>query len=461
MLCASSFRPFVSLRRCRVERKGGRIPNMKKETLHSWVILLCSYFAVLSGAQAVSPAPDGCYPNFTTAEGCNALAGLGSGVGNTGLGWYSLFSAADANNNTGIGAGALALASTGADSNTAVGTAAMLLNTSGPGNTAVGANALLFNDNGSGNNAVGAFALYNNVGGTGNNAIGVNALLQNHIGAFNTAVGQDALEGNDASGQGLGAFNTAVGSGALSANSDGDSNTAVGAGALRFNTTGSSNTAIGFQTLANFVSGLNNVAVGESAGSLLTAGDFNIYINNAGVGNESHTIRIGTPGLDGPTFIAGIHGAIASGGAAVFVSADGQLGTSTSSERFKEDIRPMDKASEAILALQPVTFRYKQKLDPRGIPQFGLVAEQVEKINPDLIARDQEGKPYTVRYEAVNAMLLNEFLKEHRKVEQMQKQIDALTAGLQRVSAQLEVSKPVPRKVVNNSTADRMAEHWK
>src|SRR4030095_10706884 len=140
-------------------------------------------------------------------------------------------------------------------------------------------------------------------------------------------------------------------------------------------------------------------------------------IGNLGRAHESNTIRIGRTADQTATFIAGISGATVPAGVAVIVGADGHLGTTTSSARFKEAIKPMDKASEAILALEPVTFRYKHDLDPDGIPQFGLVAEQVEKVNPDLVARDDQGKPCTVRYEAVNAMLLNEFLKEHRKVE--------------------------------------------
>jgi hypothetical protein len=145
------------------------------------------------------------------------------------------------------------------------------------------------------------------------------------------------------------------------------------------------------------------------------------------------------------------------GGVGVIIDSSGHLGTVVSSKRFKDEVKPMDKASEAILALKPVTFRYKHELDPERIPQFGLVAEEVEKINPDLVARDKEGKPYTVRYEAVNAMLLNEFLKEHRKVQQLeanaarqQKQIETLTAGLQKVSALLELSKSAPQAVLNN-----------
>src|SRR5204863_6922557 len=144
---------------------------------------------------------------------------------------------------------------------------------------------------------------------------------------------------------------------------------------------------------------------------------------NNGVAGESKTIRIGKSGKQTNTFIAGISGATVPTGVAVIVDASGHLGTTTSSARFKDAIKPMDKASEAILALKPVTFRYGHELDPDGIPQFGLVAEEVEKVNPDLVARDDKGKPYTVRYEAVNAMLLNEFLKERRKNEQQEAKI--------------------------------------
>ena len=192
--------------------------------------------------------------------------------------------------------------------------------------------------------------------------------------------------------------------------------------------------------------------------------DYNIAIGNRGVPGEAHTIRIGTTGTQTDAYIAGITGTTVPTGVPVIVDADGHLGTTTSSARFKEAIKPMDKASETILALKPVTFRYKHDLDPAGIPQFGLVAEEVAKVNPDLVARDEQGKPYTVRYEAVNAMLLNEFLKEHRKgqeqdrkieeqgsmIAQQQKQIEALTAGLQKVSAQLELSKSAIRTVVGN-----------
>jgi len=261
--------------------------------------------------------------------------------------------------------------------------------------------------------------------------------------------------------------NTATGDYALFNLTTGTRNTAIGFWALNTNTTGSKNTAIGFFALQDNTTGKNNIAFGDSAG-VFTLGDNNIHIGNVGA-EESDTIRIGTVAGHGirefqsNTYIAGISGVTIAGGVPVVIDAAGHLGSTTSSERFKDEIKPMDKASEAILALKPVTFHYKKELDPDGIPQFGLVAEEVQKVNPDLVVRDAEGKVNTVRYEAVNAMLLNEFLKEHRKNEEQgrdiqeqkatiarqQKQIDALNAGLQKVSAQLEASRPA-RQVVNN-----------
>jgi hypothetical protein len=191
--------------------------------------------------------------------------------------------------------------------------------------------------------------------------------------------------------------------------------------------------------------------LGFQAGLNLRNGSNNIYIGNAGgTSSESATIRIGTTDVQNATFIAGINGVTVPNGVGVIVGIDGKLGTVVSSERFKDAIKPMDKASEVILALQPVTFRYKKELDPDGTPQFGLVAEEVEKVNPDLVARDDHGKPYTVRYEAVNAMLLNEFLKEHRTVQELKKEIAALTATVQKMSAQVEMSRPAPQTVVSN-----------
>src|SRR5262249_52899951 len=174
----------------------------------------------------------------------------------------------------------------------------------------------------------------------------------------------------------------------------------------------------------------DNIALGHSAGTNLSRSEsFNIDIGNHGVEGDSRVVRIGDA-HQVRTFIAGVFGSAATGGAAVHVNAAGQLGTAPSSERFKDDIKGMGKASEAIFALKPVTFRYKKELDPKGTKQFGLVAEDVEKVDRDLVVRDSEGKPYTVRYGAVNAMLLNEFLKEHREVGALESGVAQLTTRL-------------------------------
>jgi hypothetical protein len=359
------------------------------------------------------------------------------------------------NLNTFLGEDALTNDTTG-HQNTAMGYKALYSNTLGSQNTAIGAYSLFTAPVGNSNTAIGNAALFNDTFGVNNVAIGASALYYNTTGYQNTATGTLALRTNT-----TGYNNTANGYFALQSNTAGNSNAATGFFALVNNSTGNNNTADGFNALYGNTTGNNNIALGFQAGQNLTTGDNNIDIGNVGVANESGIIRIGTTGTQTATFIAGIRGVPISGGTEVGVNSSGQLGVRASSARYKDAIKPMDKASEAILALKPVTFRYKHKLDPKGIPQFGLVAEDVEKVNPDLVARDDEGKPYTVRYEAVNAMLLNEFLKEHAKVEQLkkdfeskfleqQKQIETLTAGLQKVSAQLELNKAAPQTVKNN-----------
>ena len=420
--------------------------QLKKSIDHSilrraFLLLALALACVLPAARAVTPAPDGGYSNNNTAEGTDALFSLTSGSYNTANGAMALHSLTSGNYNTGIGAGAL------------------FSNTTGTSNTANGAAALASNTTGGGNTADGSGALAHNTSGNGNTANGTGALGFNTIGSQNTANGDGALFKNT-----NGGFNTANGDAALYNNTTGARNTANGDAALQSNTTGGNNTAEGFQAIFHNTTGSSNIAVGSTAGTNLTTGSNNIDIGNKGVAAEANTIRIGTVGTQTKAFIAGIHGATASGGAAVFVNASGELGTLTSSARFKDEIKPMDKASEAVLALKPVTFRYKREFDPDAIPQFGLVAEQVQKVNPDLVVRDGQGKPYTVRYEAVNAMLLNEFLKEHRKVQQLeanaleqQKEIEALAATvkqqasqIQKVSAKIELSKAAPQTVVNN-----------
>ena len=350
--------------------------------------LLLACLELSPEAQAVMPPPDGGYPGSNTAEGQNALLSRTTGTFNTAIGFFSLRALTTASFCTGLGAGTL-LANT-AGENTATGAGALLSNTTGSGNTADGAFALLSNATGFRNAATARFVLFNNI-----------------TGSFNTAHGVDALYSN----------------------TSGEANTANGLSALAFNTTGAF-----------------NIALGTSAGQNLTTGDRNIDIGNLGVANEGNTIRIGTTDEQSATYIAGIAGqTVGAGGSTCYVDNDGKLGVFLSARRFKTDIADMATASEAILALRPVTFHYKPELDKTGIPQFGLVAEQVEAINPDLVTRDKEGKVSTVRYEAVNAMLLNEFLKEHCKNQQqeatiarLEKQIEVLAEGLQKVNAELE-----------------------
>jgi len=430
------------------------------------IIFTLGSFAICQSVHAVVPPPDGGYPNFTTAEGTNALKNLTAGAGNTAVGWYSLFSDTSGGFNTALGAGTLLF--NNADANTAVGTAALLLNTSGEHNTAIGTSALLNNTIGYSNTAIGSAALSSNTEGRYNTAIGETALLDNTTGQLNTAIAAGALNRNT-----TGVNNTAVGYAALLSNTTGDTNTAVGSfalasndtgvfntaigyqallintgiantasgyGALVNNTTGTTNTATGYLALYNNTTGNDNAALGYNAGAGLTTGAGNVCIGAgvAGVAGESNTTRIrniwGSPG----------------GTQAVYVDADGRLGANTSSRRFKEEIKPMDKASEVIYSLKPVSFRYKSEIERTRPLSFGLIAEDVEQVNADLVLRGKDGQVSTVRYEAVNAMLLNEFLKARQQIDAQQKQIETLTAGLQKASAQLELNSAAPQTASNN-----------
>ena len=381
-------------------------------------ILLTLLSLPLAGhkSQAVSPPPDGGYSGNNTAEGQDALLSLTTGVNNTAVGWFSLKSNRNGQLNTAVGAGTL-FSAVGPSRNTAIGGAALFSDTNGFSNTAVG-----------------ALALWSNTTGNLNTAIGDNALFSNTVGFQNTAVGGLVLVNNDT----------------------GNANVAIGSLALYSNFTGGGNTAVGEQALFDNQSGILNIALGFAAGTR-TTGDNNIVIGDIGVAGESHTIRIGGDGFGGgpqtAAFIAGISGTAVVGDAVV-VDGNGQLGTVASSARFKKNIKPMDKTSEAILGLKPVSFQYRS--DSKETPQFGLIAEEVAKVNPDLVVRNRNDEIYSVRYEAVNAMLLNEFLKEHSTVQELKTEIAALTttvkeqaAQIQKVSAQLEASKPAPQ-VVNN-----------
>ena len=482
--------------------------TLMKITYFATAVLAFACLAFSPWAKAVSPPPDGGYPGFNTAEGQNALLSLDTSTGfaNTALGSLSLQSTVDASFNTGVGAGALSLNT--ANENTAVGAAALLLNTTGEQNTAVGVDALLNNTAGEANTAIGdsallsnttgaentangAFALLSNTAGNDNTADGLSALQSNTVGFGNTATGASALFSNTEGGRNTangeatlffnttGDENTASGALALTRNTTGSDNTANGTSALFHNTTGGANTGVGNSALINITTGSSNTALGDLAGFNLTTGDNDIDIgfNVEGVGGESNTIRIGNTDIT-DTFIKGISGTTVASGATVLVAANGHLGTVTSSSRFKEEIKPMDKASEALFSLKPVTFRYKKEIDPAGTQQFGLMAEDVEKISPDLVVRDENGVVNTVRYDQVNAMLLNEFLKEHRKVQrqsgmlenqarkirdqettiaELKKEMETVVVMLreqesqiQGVSAQIEMSKPATSVVLNN-----------
>jgi hypothetical protein len=365
------------------------------------IIFSLAGFAFLPNSQGVSPPPDGAYAGGNTAEGHLALASLNTSAGlyNTAVGVYSLLSITDGDFCTALGAGTL-FANT-ANENTATGAGALLSSTTGGGNTANGAFALFLNTTGSFNTASGDSALFNNSTGTENTAVGISALFSNASGSSNTAVGIDAL------------LNNTIGS--------------------------------------------SNIAIGSGAGGSITTANHVICIGPAVGENVNNTTWIGN--VFGTTTVSGTT-------QPVIVSETGQLGTISSSRRFKKQIKPMDQASESILALKPVTFNYKT--DKTNTPQFGLVAEDVAAVNPDLVVRDENGEIYSVRYEAVNAMLLNEFLKEHRKVSQLEatltqqqtsfqskvaeqeKEIEALRSGLQKVSAQIEMTKAASKVVVRN-----------
>ena len=317
-----------------------------------------------------------------------------------------------------------------------------------------------------GNTAEGQNALFSLTSGGYNTAVGFFSLRSDTASSFNTAVGAGTLLANTADN------NTATGVGALLSNSTGEASTANGVFALISNTTGIENTAVGYKALYSNSTGAKNIALGWLAGQDLTTGDYNIDIGNFGVAGESGAVRIGTTGVHTTTYLAGIAGqTVGAGGSTCYVDNDGKLGVFLSARRFKTDIADMRNASEALLALRPVTFHYKPELDKTCIPQFGLVAEEVAEVNPDLVTHDAKGELSTVRYEAINAMLLNEFLKEHRTVQeqkamisqlksmverqeatnaQQQEQIKALAAGLQKVSAQLEANRPAAQTVLNN-----------
>jgi hypothetical protein len=416
----------------RNNRMNTLILQFKKITPLCFIVFALGCVTFLPETQAVEPrAPDIALAGGNTADGQGALQGLTTGEFNSAFGIFSLLSNGAADFNTGVGAGALI-------SNTA------------NENTATGAGALLSNTTGSGNAADGAFALFSNSTGNNNTAIGDRALMTNTTGFENTAVGSFALNANTD-----GTGHTAVGNNALASLTTGSNafsaNTAVGSGALSVDTFGNGNTAVGYNALGDNRTGDHNTALGNKAGLAQTTGNGNVYIG-AGV--------VGVAGESNNTYIANINTTNVSGAGTDTVTVNlttGLLGHLTSSRRYKEEIKPMNSASEALYRLKPVTYRYKKEIDRTQSPAFGLIAEDVAEVNPNLVACNSHGEPEGVHYEMVDAMLLNEFLKEHKTVQEqgatiacLQKQIEVLTAGLQKMSVRLEAKKPASQLAENN-----------
>jgi Chaperone of endosialidase len=438
--------------------------------------LRCGFFtmAIALAWFALSPplkaqdCPSTCPGGGNTGVGAGALDSVNPLIAfnNTAMGLNALTDDTTGGFNVAIGSFALAHNTTG-QQNMAIGEEA-LANSNGNFNLAIGFRVGFMNTTGSRLTGIGAAALRNNTTASDNTAIGSNALRENTISEANVAVGDSALTNYNGLDAGIDGFNTALGSIALTALTDGFQNTAVGRRALQVLTTGNNNTAVGWR-----------------AGNILTTGNGNTFLGFLAGSNEgpdvSNVICVGESGdtnggeqADNRCYIGQIFG-ITTGnvGSPVLIDFDGQLGTISSSRRFKKDIKPMDQASEAILALKPVTFHYKDRRDGKKAqetPEFGLIAEDVAEVNPDLVVNDKNGEIYSVRYEVVNVMLLNEFLKEHKKVEEQQasiadlkstvalqqKGMEVLTAQLkeqaaqiQKVSAQLEASKPAPKVVAN------------
>jgi len=366
------------------------------------IALVFACFAHLPIAQAVVPPPDGGYPNFNTAEGDKALFTLTTGVANTAVGWYSLFSDTDGSFNTAVGVGSL-LFNTGAQTG------------AGSYNTGNGAGALLFNTDGRWNTGTGAAALLDNVGGS---------------------------------------YNVADGATALQSNSTGSYNTAIGAGALNLNTTSNDNTAVGSGALGTS-SGGNNTAVGRQAGLAAGEGSNNVYLGSDMVGVADELNH---------TYIRNINTTSVSGVGTDIVTVNlttGLLGHATSSRRYKHDINAMKNSSAELYQLKPVTFRYNEEIDHSQSLDYGLIAEDVAKVDSNLAIRDRNGQLEGVRYSAINAMLLNEFLKEHQaflaeqtKVQKLENELAAVNQQLKEQATRIE---KVSAAILTNRTAPQVA----
>jgi hypothetical protein len=336
--------------------------------------------------------------NANTAAGTDTISQSATGSYNTALGFVALFNNTTGSYNAATGAQALKFNTTGGY-NTATGANALYYNTEGSANTASGYNALLSNDAGSRNTASGYRALQANTNGGLNTANGYDALYSNTLGGNNTASGDDALYANT-----TGSNNTADGVNALYKNTTGKQSTAIGMRALYSVTTGNGNVAVGYNALSAIAGGAGgNIALGANAGYLTTSGSNDIYIGSYGVsGSEANVTRIGR--TQTKVFVTGIAGVPLSG-ATVVVKSNGQLGVVASSARYKENIKPLTGASEKLAQLRPVSFSYKTE---PGSTHYGLIAEEVEKVMPELVVRDEQNRPESVQYLELIPLLLQE-----------------------------------------------------
>jgi len=327
--------------------------------------------------------------------------------------------------------------------NTALGPLALGLNTTGTNNSASGYNALAFNSSGQQNTGTGGYALFSNGTGSYNTATGYGTLQSNTSGSYSTATGFNALATTGGAGfntadganalysNTLGQDNTASGFSALYLNSVGSQNTASGYYAMYSNTFGGNNTAVGFNALYSNSTGSNNIALGYQAGYVVSGGSNNIHIGSQGIYNDNSVVRIGTPGNQTSFFVAGVAGANVNGAPVLLDAATGQLGVASSSRRYKDDIEDMGEASRGLLHLRPVTFRYKQPLADGSRPlQFGLVAEEVAEVFPELVARSADGQIETVKYQLLEPMLLNELQRQQAEIRHQRDQISRLEERL-------------------------------
>jgi len=365
--------------------------------------------------------------SYNTATGAEALLNNTTGIGNTATGFLALAENTIGEYNTATGFKALHKNTTGG-SNTATGTAALYSNTTGQKNTAVGFNALISNTG----PAAGATGDAANAASS-NTAIGYLALANNTTGWQNTAVGESVLTNNT-----MGAHNTGIGEDSLFRNETGIKNTATGESSLYENKTGSYNVANGYYAL-NKNTGDYNVAVGYQAGIALTSGSHNIYIGSQGAASESYTTRIGAQGKHIGAYIAGITDVTVPGGVTVYISpTTGQLGTISSSERFKRDIQTLGSTSQTILSLRPVSFRYKQADEKGAHPlQYGLIAEEVAKVFPDLVQYDEKGAPFSVYYHFLTPLLLAELQHQHAAARHLREEVASLRSEATAQAAQI------------------------